>query len=192
MHRPLAALAVAALVAVSGCSDPRPQQPPRLAPPVQPPAQPPAPVTTTVTPTPTGATLSPTPSTPPLTREQAAKRYLAIVRPYNQTLERLERAINSGEPLPTLKTLAAQVAEANTTRIRQFQETPWPADVRAPVQELVAQARSAMGPLHQAATAKTREELVSLVLRAGRHDGARQAAEIRKRLKLSQYDEEVP
>src|SRR5437867_12286990 len=103
MRAPLAAAAFAALLAVAGCSgEPAGQR-----------------AADTLTAAPTASSASPAPTTAgPLSKERAATRYLAIVKPYNVALERLEQAINRGRPLAMVRTLAAGVASANAAHMR--------------------------------------------------------------------------
>jgi len=124
-----------------------------------------------------------------LSREQAAKRYLAIVKPYNVALERLEQAINTGRRVATVRTLAREVASANGAHMRDLRATPWPKDVRAPVRELLAEAAQAQAYWRQAAQATTRSGLVQAVLKAAQHDGSEAGGRIRRLLNLGKYDE---
>ncbi len=128
-----------------------------------------------------------TPST--LSREQAAERYLAIVRPYNVALEKLEQAINSGESLATQTALAAETAKKLETEIDQLRATAWPSEVRSQIDELVAVSEKALEHWSQAAGAQTREELIQAVLAAAEFDGTDAASSIRELLDLDSYDE---
>ncbi len=176
MRAPLAAAAVAALLAVTGCAGEPGGK--RVA------------DTLPASPTPPSASPAATPSSPaPLSQEQAAKRYLAIVKPYNVALERLEQAINSGRPVATVRTLAGQVASANSAHMRDLRTTLWPANVRAPVRELLAESARAQSYWRQAAQATTRSGLIQAVLKAVQHDGSEAASSIRRRLDLGKYDE---
>jgi hypothetical protein len=175
MRAPLAAAAVAALLAVTGCTGEPGGK--RVA------------DTLPAPPTVPSASPTPTPSTAPLSREQAAKRYLAIVKPYNLALERLEQAINTGRPMPTVRTLVGQVASANSAHMRDLRATPWPANVRAPVRELLAESARAQAYWRQAAQATTHSGLIQAVLKAVQHDGSDAAGSIRRRLDLGAYDE---
>jgi hypothetical protein len=171
----LAAATVAALLAVTGCA-----------------GAPGRGVADTVPGPATAPSTRPTstPSTPaPLSQEQAATRYLAIVKPYNIALERLEQAINVGRPVATVRALAAEVASANAAHMRELRATLWPVDIRAPVRELLAESAQAQVHWRQAAQATTRSGLVQAVLQAVEHDGAEAAGRIRRRLDLSKYDE---
>ena len=176
MRAPLAAAAVAALLAVTGCAGEPGGKGAADAlhgPPTAPSANP-----------------APTPTTPrPLSQEQAAKRYLAIVKPYNVALERLEQAINTGRPMATVRTLTGQVASANAAHMRDLRNTAWPVEVRAPVRELLAESARAQVYWRQAAQATTRSGLMQAVLTAVQHDGSDAAGSIRRRLDLGKYDE---
>lgn len=175
MRGSLAAAAVAALLAVTGCAGV--------------PGKGIADTVPTAT-TASSAHSTSTLSTPaPLSQEQAARRYLAIVKPYNIALERLEQAINTGRPMATVRTLAAEVASANAAHMRELRATLWPMDVRAPVRELLAESAQAQVHWRRAAQATTRSGLVQAVLQAVEHDGTQAAGRIRRRLDLSEYDE---
>lgn len=125
----------------------------------------------------------------PLSAAQAKARYLAIVKPYNVALERLEQGFNSGEPIGELRPLADRVARSNATQIRQLRAALWPADVRAAIRDLVAECEAAQRYWRQAAQAGTRDELAKVVVAAARHDGSEAAGKIRKALGLPGYDE---
>ncbi|KAB8183273.1 hypothetical protein FH608_049395 [Nonomuraea phyllanthi] len=131
-----------------------------------------------------------TPSPAPLTLDQAARRYLRIVRPYNVALERLEQAINGGRPLTVLRRQAGQVATTNRTQIRQLAGTPWPRAVRGPVRQLQAESQKAQRHWVLAMRASARDALIQEVLNAARYDGKPAVGKIRRLLHLEQYDEE--
>ena len=170
----LVLVTAAALVALAGCSTA----------PTATPVAAPAPTTTTTT------TTTPTTTTPPpLSKADAARQYLAIVKPYNVALEQLEQAINSGQPVATLRAKAGELAAANDTQIKQLQATLWPAEVRAPMDELIAESGKSQPFLLKAAQAKTRSQLVQAVLDAGKHDAKAAAKSIRELLELGKYDE---
>ncbi|SDK32598.1 hypothetical protein SAMN05421869_11598 [Nonomuraea jiangxiensis] len=122
--------------------------------------------------------------------DQAARRYLGIVRPYNIALERLEQAINGGQPVATLRRRAAQVATANRTQIRRLTDTAWPRAVRGPVGQLKAESLKAQRHWLLAARAGARDALIQEVLNAARHDGKPAVGKIRTLLRLEQYDED--
>ncbi|HEV8558271.1 MAG TPA: hypothetical protein VGR06_18010 [Actinophytocola sp.] len=149
--------------------------------------------TTTPVAAPPAATTSTTPATtttpPPLSKPDAAQRYLAIVKPYNVALERLETAINSGQPVATLRTRASELAAANQEQINQLQTTLWPTEIRAPMAELIAESGKSQPLLLQAAQAKTRPQLVQAVVDGLKHDGKTPAKAIRDFLELAKYDE---
>jgi hypothetical protein len=121
--------------------------------------------------------------------EQARARYLRIVEPCNRSLERLEKAFNTGKPVSDLRELAARVEDSNATQIRALRTTRWPANLRAPIGDLIAESNAAQQYWRRAAAAGTRQELGEVVVAAGRHDGSEPAATIRKRLGLGSYDE---
>jgi hypothetical protein len=176
MRGPLTAAVVAAVLAVTGCSGESGGR--RAAGPL-----PAAPTVPSASPTPTLSTVA------TLSKEQAAKRYLAIVKPYNLALERLEQAINRGQPVAMVRTLAGQVAAANQAHMRDLRATVWPVEVRAPVRELLAESARAQAYWRQAARATTRSALIQSVLKAVQHDGSGAAGDIRRRLDLGAYDE---
>lgn len=141
-------------------------------------------------PTTTTTSTAPTTTTPaPLSKADAARRYLAIVRPYNVALEQLEQAINSGQPVATLRTRTSELAAANETQIKQLQAAVWPTDVRAPMDELIAESGKAQPFFLQAAQAKTRNQVVQAVLDSRKHDAKAPAKSIRELLELAKYDE---
>ncbi|GAA3708289.1 hypothetical protein GCM10022224_087260 [Nonomuraea antimicrobica] len=152
------------------------------------------PTTTVASPDPRVETETPspqaTPSPAPLSVDQAARRYLGIVRPYNIALERLEQAINGGQPVTVLRRRAAQVATANKTQIRHLTDTAWPRALRGPVGQLEAESLTAQRHWLLAARARTRDTLIQEVLNAARHDGKPAVGKIRALLHLEQYDEE--
>ncbi|WP_020579886.1 hypothetical protein [Actinopolymorpha alba] len=137
------------------------------------------------------ATPSPTakPSATPLSKEQARERYLQIVAPYNRSLERLEQAFNTGKPVSKLRVLAASVEESNATQIRALRSTRWPANLRAPIGDLIAESNAAQKYWRRAAAARTRQELGQAAVAASRHDGSVPAGKVRKLLGLDDYDE---
>lgn len=125
-----------------------------------------------------------------LTREQAADRYLDIVRPYNQALEELEQAFNGGQDLATLTRLAGATAAALETEIGQLQSTRWPAEVQSQVEDLVAASERALPHWREAAAVASRDDLVAAARAAGEHDGGEAAGTIRELLGLDPYDED--
>jgi len=125
----------------------------------------------------------------PLSRAQAAKRYLAIVKPYNVALERLEQAFNAGRPLDALRMLSRAVATANDTQMNKLRATLWPTAVRQPMRTLLAESAVAQRYWLQAVEAGTRDELAGSLVTASRHDGSDAAGQIRRALGLGAYDE---
>jgi hypothetical protein len=140
----------------------------------------------TTLPPPTTTTTAPV----PLTTEQAAARYLAIVEPYNIALEALELGINDGQAVDALRVQAAAVATANDTHVRELQTTSWPTAVQPSVDALVAASQQAQAYWLQGAEAPTRDALIAAVLSAGEHDGGEAATTIRNLLGLGEYDED--
>jgi hypothetical protein len=123
------------------------------------------------------------------TKDQAAKRYLAIVRPYNVALEQLEQAINNGQPAAKLRTSAEATATANEAQIRDLKAASWPADVRPAIEQLVAESELAQKYWRQAAQEKTRDDVTKAVVAATKHSGAKAADTIRQLLSLEKYKE---
>ncbi|MEV1170460.1 hypothetical protein [Nonomuraea sp. NPDC049784] len=169
---------------VAGCSSDPVDVPPSVAlPSTMSPS--PEPRVESVTPSPRA-----TPSPVPLTVDQAARRYLGIVRPYNIALERLEQAINGGQPVAVLRRRAAQVATANRTQIRHLTDTAWPRALRGPMGQLKAESLKAQRHWLLGARARARDALIQEVLNAARHDGKPAVGKIRTLLHLEQYDED--
>lgn len=137
----------------------------------------------------TSATAPTTTTRPPLSRADAARGYLAIVKPYNVALEQLEQAVNSGQPVATLRTRTSELAAANDTQIKQLQAAVWPADVRAPIDELIAESGKAQPFFLAAAQAKNRNQVVQAILDSRKHDAKAPANAIRELLELAKYDE---
>ncbi len=121
--------------------------------------------------------------------EEAAQRYLEIVRPYNEALEDLERGVNSGRSLDTVTGLAGAVAEANAAHIEELADTNWPTDVQSAVDDLIAESTAAQEYWEDAAAAETYDGFIEAVLAAGEHDGTEAAEIIRELLNLDEYDE---
>lgn len=146
---------------------------------------------TLVPPPPTAPTGGGSPTAPPaLSESEAATRYLDIVRPYNEALERFELAINGGEELATLTGMASDTADALETEIGQLRETSWPDAVSADVDALATESEQALEHWQDAARAQTRDDLVDAVLAAGEFDGSDAAGSIREILNLDAYDED--
>ncbi|HET6952378.1 MAG TPA: hypothetical protein VFI47_18505 [Acidimicrobiales bacterium] len=143
---------------------------------------------TTLTVQPPPATTAPPPA--PLSTEQAAERYLAVVEPYNLALEAFEQAINGGQPVESLQTAAAAVASANETQVQELQATAWPADVQPAVDELVTESGQAQIYWLQASQAPTRDALIAAAVSASEHDGGAAAGTIRTLLGLDDYAED--
>lgn len=139
----------------------------------------------------TAATGAPAPATPSaLSRTEAAQRYLAAVRPYNEALEDLEDAVNSGQPLATQQELAARTAEALAQETADLRAAAWPADVAPHIGTLVGESEQALPHWQRAAAAGSVEELVAAVNDATAFGGTDAAAAVRELLALDEYDEE--
>jgi hypothetical protein len=137
---------------------------------------------------PTPSTTSPPPA--PLSKGEAAERYLAIVEPYNLALEGLEQAINDGQPPAALRVQAEATAAANEAHMLELQTTAWPTDVQPAVGELLAESAQAQTFWLQAAEAQTRDAVIQAAVSAGEHDGSGAASTIRSLLGLDDYDED--
>jgi hypothetical protein len=121
--------------------------------------------------------------------EEAAGRYLEIVRPYNEALEALETAINTGQPVDVQREQAAATLTALRAETKALREVRWPAKV-APHAVTLADAGKQAVPSWEAATAATTsEDMVTAVLAALDHDDQAAADAIRRLLSLDQYDE---
>ncbi len=136
-------------------------------------------------------TVAPTTTTTPavLSKEEAAKRYLAIVKPYNVALEQLEKATNDGKPIAELRNLAQATATANETHVRELSAAAWPADVRPAVTALATASGEAQQHWLAAAQAKTRDALIKSFNAAAKASGGDHAKEIRRLLDLAKYNE---
>jgi hypothetical protein len=142
---------------------------------------------TASTPTPSS---QPTTTTPPaLSKAQAARRYLQIVKPYNVAMETLEKAINAGQPMSRLTRLAETTWKASKAELRALRATRWPYVVRAPVKELANAISAGLSDWRRATHAETREALIQAVIAATKH-GSDAAKTIRQRLQLEKYDED--
>jgi hypothetical protein len=164
------AAAVAAAVMVAGCADDAESRAGETS----------APSTTLTT--------SPPPA--PLSRDEAAARYLAIVEPYNLALEGLEQAINDGQAVATLRAQAEATATANDAHMLELQATVWPTDVQPAVGELLSESALAQTYWLQAAEAQTRDAVIEAAVAAGEHDGSEAASTIRSLLGLDGYSED--
>lgn len=141
---------------------------------------------TASTPTPSS---QPTTTPPALSKAQAARRYLQIVKPYNVAMETLEKAINAGQPMSRLTRLAEKAWKASKTELRALRATRWPSVVRAPVKELASAISAGLSDWRRATQAETREAMIEAVIAATRH-GSDAAKTIRQRLQLEKYDED--
>lgn len=133
---------------------------------------------------------SPSPSKAPrLTVGEAAARYLEVVRPYNEALEALEVAINTGQPVDVQRKRAASTVATLRAEIDALRGTRWPADVEPHALSLAAAGEQAVPSWETAAAATTPDDLVAAVLAAMEHDDQAAADAIRELLTLDQYDE---
>lgn len=130
------------------------------------------------------------PTTPAaLTPEEAKRRYLAIVEPYNTALEKLETAANAGKPWRTVRKLAAEVARTNAEHAVALRETTWPAKARAPMAALLAENDIALRHWRRAGEAADAEALMREIRAAAAHSGAEEAGKVRAALGLPAYRE---
>lgn len=160
--------ALVVLCAVSGCSTASTGE---------------APVVTTTT------TTSAVPVPVPLAADEAARRYLDIVKPYNQALERLEQGINEGRPIAEVQAPADATAKANQAHVAELRAVAWPADVVPAMTALVAESELAQPHWDRAALAPTREAVIEAVKAAIPGGGSEAATTIRALLSLDEYDE---
>lgn len=139
---------------------------------------------------PTPEPASPSPSEAArLGTEEAAVRYLEIVRPYNEALEALETAINTGQPVDVQQEQAAATVTALHTEITELRNVRWPAEVEPHVLALADAGDEAVPSWETAAAATTSETMITAVLAALEHDDQAAADAIRRLLALDQYDE---
>ena len=110
---------------------------------------------------------------------------MAIVKPYNVALEGLEPAVNSGQPIASLRAAAQATAAANEAHMREVQGTVWPTDVQPAINEFLAESAQAQNDWLRAVQAPTRRP-------DQRRDRRRRAGRIRRcnLLSLPQYDED--
>lgn len=107
--------------------------------------------------TPTSA--APTPTV--LSKEDAGRRYLALVELNNKAVQELAEygeavgGMPNDETLPRGKEIAARLADANRTWGQGLLSTQWPADVQPTARDLAANLASRQGPLRQMADAPT-------------------------------------
>ena len=119
-----------------------------------------------------------------LTKAQAAKRYLRIVRPYNATLDRFQTAAHANQSWTSLRPLAGRIAAANAAQIRALRTTRWPANAHKRVMALVAVSKQAGRYWNAAAKATTSERLQTAVLHAAQLSGKPEATALRQALGL--------
>lgn len=151
-------------------------------------ARPPASVPSSASP-PTSSSQPTTTTRPALSKAQAARRYLQIVKPYNVALETLEKAANAGQPMSRLRQLAETARKATTTEMRALRATRWPSVVRAAARELATEIDASLADWRRASRAQTLEDLIKAVSAATDH-GSAAARTIRQRLQLDKYDED--
>lgn len=137
----------------------------------------------------TTTTTSAVPVPVPLAADEAARRYLDIVKPYNQALERLEQGINEGRPIAEVQALADATAKANQAHVAELRAVAWPADVVPAMTALVAESELAQPHWDRAALAPTREAVIEAVKAAIPGGGSEAATTIRALLSLDEYDE---
>ena len=121
--------------------------------------------------------------------EEAAVRYLEIVRPYNEALEALETAINTGQPVEAQQEQAAATLTELRAEIKALRGERWPAKVEPHARSLADAGEQAVPSWEAAVAAATAEDMVAAVLAALEHDDQAAADAIRRLLALDQYDE---
>lgn len=121
--------------------------------------------------------------------EEAAAQYLETVRPYNETLEALETAINTGQPVEAQQERAAETLAALRAEIKALRAVRWPADVEPHALSLADAGEQAVPSWEAAAAAATPEDMVTAVMAALEQDDQAAADAIRELLSLDQYDE---
>ncbi len=119
----------------------------------------------------------------------AGKRYLEVTRPYNEALERFEKAANSGASVATLQGRARAVAAANLTESRQLSAIAWPTKVGTQIRALAKADIAARPHWLRVAASDSLSEMAKHVRLASAESGKAPAAEIRRLLGLPKYDE---
>jgi hypothetical protein len=136
------------------------------------------------------ASASAAPSEPArLGAEEAAVHYLDAVRPYNEALEELETAINTGQPVEVQREQATATLTALKVEIKALRGARWPAKVEPHALSLADAGERALPSWKAATAATTAEDMVTAVLAALEHDDQAAADAIRRLLSLDQYDE---
>jgi hypothetical protein len=114
-----------------------------------------APAAVTVTQTPAASAAPVVPAE--LTVAQAAKVYLAIVKPFNDALHRLlEEEGKSSPSLSRLRKRAAACADAEVVFLRALSATKWPASVRTEVEDLAKVSGGMLNAMRAASKATSR------------------------------------
>ncbi|MEU4364022.1 hypothetical protein [Promicromonospora sp. NPDC023987] len=126
---------------------------------------------------------------PRLGAEEAAVGYLEIVRPYNEALEALETAINTGQPVDVQQEQAVATLTALRAEIKELRDVRWPAKVEPHALALADAGDQAVPSWEAAAAATTSDSMVTAVLAALEHDDQAAADAIRRLLALDQYEE---
>ncbi|MDR7385076.1 hypothetical protein [Promicromonospora iranensis] len=121
--------------------------------------------------------------------KEAAAQYLEAVRPYNEALEELETAINTGQPVEIQRERAAATLTALRAEIKTLRGARWPAKVEPHALSLADAGEGAVPSWKAATAATTAEDMVTAVLAALEHDDQAAADAIRRLLSLDQYDE---
>lgn len=125
----------------------------------------------------------------PLAKDEAARRYLDIVKPYNEALEHLEQGLNDGRPIAEVQALADATAKANQAHVAELRAVVWPADVVPAMTALIAESEPAQPHWDRAALAPTREAVIEAVKAAIPGGSSEAATTIRALLSLDKYDE---
>lgn len=124
-----------------------------------------------------------------LTRKQAARKYLKIVRPYNEALERWEIAVNDGS-LDVAADAAEDAASALEKEVTALRETPWPPKVERHAAALAdaGEKRSVIWR-EELAEAETLDDVYAALDALAQVDDDAPATKIRKLLDLDRYQE---
>lgn len=120
------------------------------------------------------------PSTKPLTRKQAGKRYLELVKPYNRKTDRCTKAlkpVNDGEWYGTDSAMVAKIHKACNPMVKAerafvagLQATSWPTEVRGDVDNLVTFAQAETYAWEQLRDAHTTRAMMDIAFPDDRGD----------------------
>lgn len=170
MRRTIAALAAAAVLALAGCSTAQPSAAPLAAPTKAAASSSPTPTTTTPAPA----------STPTVwTKAEAARQYLAIVKPANAAVDALNAALRKNRLRP-LTAACRGYAAADDTFARALDRGMWAPNVRPIVDDLIAELAGSRNSLLGCAAGKSLDDaLASLNQFPAQPSGAAQRLRVR-------------